>query len=172
MSKRLRLKELISFISCKSGFKDMSLDKKFLKEWNEAVKKIQKAGDKTVRAAALQLFSVIIKRTPVGNPGLWKGDATAGYTGGSLRGNWQTTIGSPANTRLNSKDKLGSATLGKANRAVAGYDSGNSIFFTNNLPYAHSVEYGWSSQAPVGMVRVSVSSFTQYIDKAARENRI
>lgn len=172
MYKRLKLRELILSISSRSEYK-VALDKKFLREWNKAVKKIQKAGDKVVRAAALELFSVIIKRTPVGNPSLWASDVPAGYSGGTLRGNWQTTIGSPANNVLNDKDSLGSATLGRASNAVSQYNGKSSIFFTNNLPYAHRIEYNkWSTQAPEGMVRVSVISFTASINKAAKENRI
>lgn len=172
MSKKLKLKELILSISSRS-VSNMALDRKFLKEWDAAVKKIQKAGDRTVRGAALELFSVIVKRTPVGNPSLWAGDAPAGYTGGTLRGNWQTTIGSPANTRLDDKDRSGSGVIGKSQQAIANYDGSKSIFFTNNQPYAYRVEYGrWSSQAPAGMVRVSITSFTTAINKAARENRI
>lgn len=153
----------------------MTLEKKFLKQWNEAIKKIEKASDNTVRAAALQLFGDIVKRTPVGNPSLWKQDAPSGYTGGTLRGNWQTTLASPANDIVNSKDKTGSAVGQKANSVVNKFSINNnkSLFFTNNLPYAYRVEYGrWSAQAPAGMVRVSITSFTAAIEKAARNNRV
>lgn len=154
----------------------MSSDEaRFLREWNTAIKKIEKASDNTIRAAALDLFGNIIKRTPVGNPAAWKSDPPKGYVGGALRGNWQTTIGSPAGNTVNNKDKSGgiSLTQAKATTNRFSFSNNQSLFFTNNLPYAYRVEFGrWSQQAPAGMVRVSITSFTASIDKAARQNRI
>lgn len=152
-----------------------TLDRKFLKEWDAAIKKIGEASDKTVQAASLELFGNIVKRTPVGNPTLWKNDAPAGYTGGTLRGNWQTTIGRPAGSILNDKDKSGSKVSAKASAVTSRFsiNGTQSLFFTNNLPYAYRVEYGrWSQQAPSGMVRVSVTSFSMALETAARQNRI
>jgi hypothetical protein len=40
----------------------------------------------------------------------------------------------------------------------------------NALPYGPRLEYeGWSSQAPAGMVRISVVEFQTFVDKAVME---
>lgn len=34
--------------------------------------------------------------------------------------------------------------------------NGQTIYLTNSLPYAKRLEYGWSKQAPAGMVRITL----------------
>ena len=34
--------------------------------------------------------------------------------------------------------------------------NGQNIYLTNSLPYASRLEYGWSKQAPAGMVRITL----------------
>lgn len=34
--------------------------------------------------------------------------------------------------------------------------NGQTIYLTNSLPYASRLEYGWSKQAPAGMVRITL----------------
>jgi hypothetical protein len=36
-------------------------------------------------------------------------------------------------------------------------------YITNNLPYAERLEYGWSGQAPSGMIRLSLAEFEQVL---------
>jgi hypothetical protein len=43
------------------------------------------------------------------------------------------------------------------------------IWLMNNLPYAQPLEYGHSSQAPAGMVRISVIEVQMFISKAISE---
>jgi hypothetical protein len=40
------------------------------------------------------------------------------------------------------------------------------IYLTNALPYARRLEYGWSKQAPSGMVRISAMRFAEAVRKA------
>lgn len=44
---------------------------------------------------------------------------------------------------------------------------GDVFFFTNNQPYALRLEFGWSDQAPNGMVRLAVAKFPQTVNKVA-----
>lgn len=85
-----------------------------------------------------------------------RGWAAKNYTGGRFRGNWQVTFDRPAVGAINRVDKAGTATLAAGREVLAHYDSGEygSIWFTNNVPYAQRLEYGWSKQAPAGIVRV------------------
>ena len=116
------------------------MDKDFERQFNKAVAEIDVKINKAVRAGALELFSAIIKGTPVGQPSLWQSDAPRGYTGGSLRGNWQTSIGSPITTEIDQKDSNGSSTIGKAASVLNNANiADQTIYFTNNLPYADRV---------------------------------
>ncbi|AUG84595.1 putative tail protein [Escherichia phage B2] len=85
-----------------------------------------------------------------------RGWAAKNYTGGRFRGNWQVTFDRPAVGAIDRVDKAGTATLAAGREVLAHYDSGEygSIWFTNNVPYAKRLEYGWSKQAPAGIVRV------------------
>jgi len=118
------------------------------------------------KAVALDLFGKVIKSTPVGNPSLWKSKPPKGYTGGRLRGNWQASIDKPATGILSKEDKNGNATIGKMSAIVESHKDDGILWLTNNLPYAMRVEYGWSTQAPSGMVRVTIAAFESAINKA------
>lgn len=85
-----------------------------------------------------------------------RGWAAKNYTGGRFRGNWQVTFDRPAVGAIDRVDKAGMATLAAGREVLAHYDSSEygSIWFTNNVPYAQRLEYGWSKQAPAGIVRV------------------
>ena len=120
--------------------------------------------DKVVRGTLLDLSRRIVLRTPVGNPSLWQGPPPPGYTGGQARGNWQASIGSPASGTTEATDRSGTATIS----GIAGdthQAPGNVWYLTNNLPYVSTaLEYGSSTQAPTGMVRISLRELDQSID--------
>ena len=101
----------------------------------------EEQADKKVRAITFALFREVIRRTPVDK--------------GRLKGNWQCTISSPAFGTVEIDDKSGSKTIAQMAANMGGL--GSTTYLTNNLPYAHRIEYdGWShTKAPAGMVRVS-----------------
>lgn len=109
--------------------------------------------DKVRRASVLELFKLVIFATPVDT--------------GRLRGNWQTTINSPAGAALDRTDPGGGAAMAEA---VANLGSlTDVVWFTNNLPYAERIEYdGWSRQAPEGMVRKHVAMWRRIVEAKAR----
>tara|TARA_R110000782_G_scaffold33535_9_gene80789 strand:+ start:1267 stop:1704 length:438 start_codon:yes stop_codon:yes gene_type:complete len=123
------------------------------------------------RAAALQVFSSVIMATPVGNASQWKNPKSAppGYVGGRLRGNWQASLDTPETGMLDTTDKNGSLTIQAVDAVVSGATGDSPIFLTNNLPYAHRIEYGGhSKQAPNGMVRVNILAWNRAVEEAAR----
>lgn len=136
--------------------------------------KATKNVESTRRAVCIKLFSAIILDTPVGNPDLWKGKAPAGYSGGRLRANWQTTTHRPAEAVINRKDPNGVAAMNRINRGLGnGKGKDVVVWFTNNLPYANRIEFeGWSSQAPAGMVRKNVIRFDRLIKEAIQKGII
>lgn len=153
-----------------------------MRAWAEAAKQDVAT---VARAAILQLSRSVILNTPVGNPDLWvtkdsngnyvdyiayRGYPT-GYIGGTARGNWQASIGTPATGTLDRPDADGSDSLAdvqaQLERAV-----GDLYYLTNNLPYIRRLEYdGWSTQAPGGMVRIAVAEFDEAVVAAVRALR-
>lgn len=111
--------------------------------------------DKTRRASALELFRLIIVETPVDD--------------GVLRNNWRTQVNAPELAALDSSDSTGSRALTEAASNLGTLL--DTVFFTNNLPYAERIEYdGWSRfKAPQGMVRKNVTRWDEIVAAKARE---
>jgi len=132
---------------------------------------------KDVRAyAAITIFGDIIKATPVGHAKWWApvngkpAKAPPGYTGGRLRGNWQASVNSPIDTTIANIDANGGETINKMTAVVTAAKGEDTIYMTNNLPYAQRIEYGYSSkQRPMGMVRVSITGWNNTIKTALQE---
>ncbi len=112
-------------------------------------KKVQQ--DQAIRKLALDMFTRIVMRSPVDT--------------GRFRGNWQVSIGGPPSGVLSVEDKSGAVTTTKIASAVSNFQPGQVIWLGNNLPYARRLEYGWSQQAPAGMVRVTVKEFKAFLRK-------
>ena len=109
-------------------------------------KQIEVANDKVesiVKVTMIELFNRVIQKSPVDT--------------GRFRANWNCSIGSPDLSTSQAIDPSGSSSISKATSTVVSYTlNGQSVFLTNNLPYADRLENGWSKQSPNGMVRLSV----------------
>lgn len=113
----------------------------------------KKAGvrtDQAVRATIAGVCRNIVKRTPVDT--------------GRARGNWFASIGAPIQSTTTTADKSGNTVINKAQSFIE--DAPGSVFyFSNNLPYIEKLEFGSSTQAPQGMVRLSVNEYQQHLSK-------
>jgi hypothetical protein len=169
----------------------------------QVINKVETRIDQSIRKATIELFSSVVKMTPVGNPDLWKINKEAadynkavaeenyrlrqdksnltkngrlkrgkkvndsmeiikpdGYVGGRARANWQCTIGDRAIGEINDTDKSGNKTIGQI-KSVVPKKAGQIVWLTNNVDYIRRLEYDkWSTQAPAGMVRVSLRRFS------------
>jgi hypothetical protein len=122
-------------------------------------KKTNASLENTIKTTAIELFSSVIRDTPVDE--------------GRAKGNWQATLGSMAEGTVSTLDGSGSATISRMRATVGGFDLGEVIWLTNNLPYARRLEYGWSkAQAPQGMVRKNMARIQSLVAKEAKKNRI
>lgn len=127
--------------------------------------------DAILRKVALDMFTEVILKSPVGNPTLWKSPALPGYSGGQFRANWQVAIGNIPTGTLQLEDASGTATIAKAQAEVMNLKAGQTIWLVNNLPYAQRLEDGWSTQAPEGMVRMTVQRYAAILNAAAASVR-
>lgn len=135
--------------------------------------KAQKRADLVVRSVTKAVLTEIVTASPVGNPELWASGARPqpGYVGGQFRGNWQVSIGAPARGTIDNIDPEGSSTIAAGRAVIMSASMGDTLYITNNLPYARRIEYGWSSQAPAGVVRVTTARFRELLVGAVIEAR-
>lgn len=109
------------------------------------------------RKIALDAFTRVVLRTPVDE--------------GRARGNWQVAIGNVPTGTLELDDKEGTVVIGRIQAETLNLKAGDSIYLINNLPYILPLELGHSSQAPAGMVRLTVQEFEPIVAAIARELR-
>ena len=107
---------------------------------------------------AFELFRQVINATPVDT--------------GRLRGNWQTAINSKAVGTVESVDTARDGSTVQAAKIVFGAEQGATLWLSNNLPYVQRIEFeGWSSQAPQGMVRLSMQRTADHVQRMAAQSR-
>lgn len=113
--------------------------------------------DQTGRAIVLELFSSVIKDTPVKS--------------GRAKGNWQTSLSAPKTGQL---ARTGDAVaINEVAAESAKFGMGKVIYLSNNLPYIYRLEFlGWSKQSPDGMVRKNVARIQANVRKAVAENKV
>lgn len=151
---------------------------KFTKQLEEFAVKVGERGDQVVGEIVTTIMSKIDKRSPVGNPELWvfnRGTSENpdyvnflayndldGYVGGRFRANWQLGIGTKVEGvlgRVDDSDATLNANIGKIPDSAAG----EIYILSNNLPYAQVLENGWSTQAPKGMIGLTVVEFQDIV---------
>lgn len=192
----------------------MSNNTNFLMAVEAFTEECEEKMETIVKATMFKVLVRLVKRSPVGNPQLWKGNQTAvnynaevrahnrrlredagnltkigrlkkglkvhdsmdikkpdGYTGGRFRGNWQVTMDASASEPdMNRIDKNGQSTIELGLIALEEFKVGTTgVFISNMLPYAYPLEFGHSSQAPQGMVRLTAREFGRMLSQSIRE---
>lgn len=97
------------------------------------------------KKVAMQLLEGIVNMNPVRS--------------GRSRGNWQVTIGQSASGELGGdKGPWPSAqeAINNGSAVVSSVTTLGAIYLTNNVPYITELEKGTSTQAPQGMVQVTL----------------
>jgi hypothetical protein len=122
---------------------------------DELVARSKERIDQIVRVATMQLFYQVVMRSPVDT--------------GRFRANWNFSINRPDTSTTESTDK--SRGVAEAQKAL-NYGAGQVVYLTNALPYAYRLEHGWSKQAPAGMVKVSATEFTRWVQQAAKQGTV
>lgn len=138
----------------------------FSAQINAWIEKTKGDADKIVRYALMTLDGRLVQRSPVGDASYWKYPAPPGYTGGRFRANWQMSAGSAADGVKDLIDKDGSATLAAHASVTSAAKAGEVYYMVNNLPYAERIEEGWSRQAPVGLVALTVVEWNNIVENA------
>lgn len=121
-------------------------------DWKKIESKIDRTLDQGIRATILELSTAIIKDTPAKT--------------GRARGNWQASIGRGATGEVSVVNKRAGQAKAILNvNQKASVAVGDLYYLTNNVPYIERLEYGWSKQAPGGMVRKNMQNFNRLLVK-------
>lgn len=125
--------------------------------------------DAVVRKIVLDVGTRLVNRSPVGDPVLWKTSAPAGYVGGRFRANWQYGFNVAPSGVRDTVDPSGNVSQDQISQGARSSPVAGMHYIVNNLPYAQALEDGHSSQAPHGMVMLTVLEFASMTDRAGRE---
>lgn len=144
----------------------------------EHQQKTIEAIEKTVNSSVKEITQKVIDRTPVGDPSLWKYPAPKDYHPGTLKASWEINTTNSARDVVTGRFKKQNLTTGNENSAQQwqgiklNLNTTPKVTITNRQPYAYRVEYGWSTQAPAGMLRITLQEYSNIVDAKARENKV
>ena len=119
------------------------------------------------KEAAGEVLTRIVDRSPVGDPALWKTKPPPGYAGGRFKANWRANIGSVDDGTTTAIDPDGSLTKQVGKSMIETATAEQDIYISNSLPYAVPLENGHSTQAPSGMVGITVVEFDDIVKQSA-----
>ena len=108
--------------------------------------KVRKDSEGGATRIALKLLRSLIFSSPVDT--------------GRFRGNWVVGL-KKRNTSYTSGPVSGVPNLSAGQSELKKHKNGDSIFISNNLPYAKRLNDGWSQQAPANFVQRAIARVTK-----------
>lgn len=143
----------------------------FLKKFKVNQQLALDASAKTINNTLLQMYKKIVERTPVGDPSLWNWPAHKDYHPGTLRKSWTISFNG---VQRNVTGQFASSAQVLGNNGLS-FKIGNGktqvAVISNPMPYAQRVETGWSTQAPQGMMRITIAEYTSLLEVNATKYR-
>ena len=131
-----------------------AVNDQFRRRFRELLERAGSKAELVARKVALDLHVSLVMKSPVDT--------------GRFRANWVMQYAATP-LIIEGNDKSGGGSIAAASAVLGSFVIGQRIFMTNSLPYAIPLEYGHSSQAPAGMVRITVAEFDQFLKKAVGE---
>lgn len=113
--------------------------------------------DSIFRDVVMSMAGVIVRLSPVDT--------------GNFKGAWRLSIDGYDTTVPETPDKQGGEVLARMLAEVGNLTFGQAAYLQNNIPYAVPLEYGHSTQAPAGIIRIAQAQFQQLVQQALRENQ-
>lgn len=127
----------------------------FSAQITDFVKTVKKRQALVTRKLGEEILTSVVRLSPVDT--------------GLFRNNWRVGINTPFRGTVQTTDRSGNRAIGVGKRTLANVKPGDVLFISNNLPYAQALEYGWSKQAPAGMVRITMGRYSSMLARAVRE---
>lgn len=120
----------------------MALNDRFRASFAKRINKAQGKFELFVKKLVVDIDKRLVLRSPVDT--------------GRFRANWVVGNG---NVNYTTKDSFTAANNTLEINAIK--VNGQIVYITNSLPYANRLEYGYSKQAPQGMVRITAVEVNQ-----------
>lgn len=117
------------------------------------VDKARGNAEQVVRKVGIEMLRSVVLKSPVDT--------------GRFRANWVVDF-SGRGGLVPGVDKSGVRAISTGTNEILRFQLGGVLWMMNSLPYARRLEYGWSQQAPGGMVRITVAEFQGFIDQAVK----
>lgn len=127
------------------------MGKRFAADISRICKKAGKDMDAVAAMTCQDLAVMVVDGTPVDT--------------GFARGSWQPSL-NKAELAVGTGEPLGKLAL-----VTAQMKAGDRFFFLNNARYILRLEYGWSQQAPHGMVRLTLAKAKAIAEANVRKVR-
>ena len=112
-------------------------------------------------AIALKVVEAIIQGNAYGNP-----TGTPVKTG-FAKGSW--AVDAAPTGGLGFLDPSGAQAVAMAAAKIVGWTLGTMLYLMNSAGYAIRLEYGWSKQAPAGMVRIVAANWPALVRDTVEE---
>jgi hypothetical protein len=124
-----------------------------------------------VRKVIIDVGASLVAKSPVGDGSLWKHPPPKGYVGGRFRANWQHGFNVMPSGTKSDIDPSGQVSIEAIQSRLGSVEKGafGVHYIVNNLPYARVLEHGHSTQAPSGMVGLTVTEFESIVGKAVSD---
>jgi len=128
---------------------------KQLSNWGKG--KLPKVLNKELRTVSLQSLKLVMVKSPVDE--------------GTFRGNWNVGVNKinvsvdTDYTSNTNKKKIDTVKFNEGSNRIGSLKIGDTINISNSLPYSTRIEYGWSDQAPSGVVRLTLIELTDWLKK-------
>ena len=129
----------------------------FLDVINQWVEDTENRIDETLQTIVLKIGESVVTLSPVDT--------------GRFKGNWQLGIDQTTSSSLIRMDPDGFATLSELAQKVNSFTAGQIAYIQNHVLYGYDLEYGSSTQAPDGVVRVTAQRFARIVNEAAALHR-
>ena len=140
------------------------------------VAKTKENMDEVTRAAINDIGNRLIKASPVGDRELWSENIVRaqhglpltppGYVGGKFKNSWDCSVDGPPTALYRTPDATGAESTARIAAGIPTEAGGHVYFIANNQPYAVPLEDGHSTQAPLGIVGLTVFDWQQIVDAA------
>lgn len=119
-------------------------------QFDDIQRRIQDRMNRQLQGATAAMGTRVIQSTPVRD--------------GFARANWNFAVGAPDTTSQDASNQ----SEAKLAASVSDFRIGMTAYFINALPYIRRLEYGWSDQAPKGMLRLNIANWVEINKEVAR----
>lgn len=122
-----------------------------------------------VKRIVLGVARSLVEMSPVGDAAYWQSPPPKGYVGGRFKASWDYGFNAIPSAIYREADASGTSSLGRIEASMGARMGGAVHYIANNTPYAMRLEEGWSRQAPMGMVTLTVMKFQGIVAEAAAQ---